>query len=426
MGINLKAIASYSEKCGVKSILQTKPLSLSILDKGLKPILETSVSATPFKSEAESLANYGQAIVKKKPISEEEYYSLKDIISDYCCDLQAKIFKTIDDDINPFNEGNIESVKAKILEFLDNTDCDPDYKQNLIKMLQNRFCGSKHVLSMFKEESINTALLKERSRKLNKYAESNNLSIESSLKNPAEGFERIYSETIFDAFKKKIKLIQSLTPKSTKPEVLKLEQEVANLGVKEVNFANDIETGTVIKEAIEGMIKAKSPLPLSITVTPLLSRSNFGECLPVSNENCYHIFLSNSVEKKAYEKLQQETIMLIKTSEDFKKASVEVQQRLIKEIEYEYEHYFSTKNPKHIIFHEARHGVQKRNVKSVNRELSDDELEVAKSLSGYAAEEANGQEFTSEAYAKLMSGEKLTPEQMKLYMTFDDGIFPAF
>lgn len=49
---------------------------------------------------------------------------------------------------------------------------------------------------------------------------------------------------------------------------------------------------------------------------------------------------------------------------------------------------------------------------------------IAEGLSDYAQNSIS--EFKSEAFAKLMNGEKLTDEQMKLYMKFDGGILPQF
>jgi hypothetical protein len=60
----------------------------------------------------------------------------------------------------------------------------------------------------------------------------------------------------------------------------------------------------------------------------------------------------------------------------------------------------------------------------LNLYLSESGKRIAEGVSEYAKESIS--EFKSEAFAKLMNGEKLTDEQMKLYMAFDGGIVPQF
>lgn len=65
MGINIQAVALYAEKCGVKSILQTKPIAIKELNlAGLKSLSKGHL--TPFSKESEITANYSKAFLSPK------------------------------------------------------------------------------------------------------------------------------------------------------------------------------------------------------------------------------------------------------------------------------------------------------------------------------------------------------------------------
>lgn len=428
MVFKLNLIANSLEHSGVGKFCR-KAEEVFVADlSAFKPELSKSAILNPFVKEADASANYGHALIEnkiQKSLNEHKYINFKESMDWVSSKLLENHMTTTYDKINPFNEENINAAKFKIVEYLKSVDTKHSLKDSLMACVSSEFYTQKEIFNFFKTEKFCWLQSFEHSNKIEKlseYAKFKNVSFENPTHEIEQKFINIHSE-VNEKFRN---LIVELTPKSKNPAVQELEKEIKSLGVKSVNLADDFEQGIVIKSAIEDIIKAKNKLPESIIITPLLPHDVYGANIKMPNENSYHIMFPTSNEMKAFEQFKKQKMLLISQEKDFKNAPIEMRSRLIKEMQYESDHRMSTKNPKHRVYHEARHGMEQFNIKNQMRQLTDEELNVAKSLSGRAIEETNGKEYSSEAYAKLMNRENLTPEQMKLYMTFDGGVFPQF
>lgn len=428
MIFKVNLIANSLEHSGIGKFCQKTEKVLVTDLSAFKSELSKSAVSNPFAKGADASANYGKTLVQNRiqnPINENEYKEFKESMDWASCKLLENHMTKTYDKINPFNNENIGAVKSQIMEYIKNVDSTHGLKDSLGALVLSDFYTSKDIFKLFKEEKFLMLQNVEYSNKLEKlaeYAKSKNVSFE----NPTNEIEQKFINIHSDVNKNLKNLIVELTPKSKNPAVQELEKELKSLGIKDVNFSDDFEQGTLIKSAIEDIIKAKNKLPESITITPLLPHNVHGTNIKMPNENSYHIMFPTSNEMKAYDRFNKQEMHLISQEKDFKNAPIEMRSRLIKEMQYESEHRISTNNAKHRVYHEARHGMEKFNIKNQMRQLTDEELSLAESLSKRSIEEPNGKEYSSEAYAKLMNRENLTPEQMKLYMTFDEGILPQF
>lgn len=304
--------------------------------------------------------------------------------------------------INPINSSNIDLIKTELTELTDNEAIrqkitDAKTPKELFYFIK------KHIDEI---ESVDFGKL---------YAKAKTSGVTAELENE-------YSKLGSHQVKRFNTIINLLTPKSVKPEVLKIEEEVRKLGVTDVNFSDDLEQAILIKKALNDLIKGKIPLPTSITVTPALSE--FGGMGAHVSEGGY-VWLKTSTENKLSQETDSMIDGLIQSTTSFQKAPTKFQEQAIKELGTIKGHLFSTKNPKHKIYHEVAHTFELSTASSNFRTLNTEEMNIASEISYYAKSLTNGMEAMPEMFAKLMDGQQLTDKQMALYIKLG-GIVPQF
>lgn len=360
-----------------------------------------------------------------KPINENFYQSLKK-------DFDSKINKLIYEqniqtykNINPINHSNISEVKADILNTLCHSNDGSD--KNIIKELIERISNCKkpdELFEIFKDQSFYNAIGKQQQQEINEFV--NGLKLHS-LNDITAANEISYSKINSDYNKKLNIIIETLSPKSKKTEVVKIEQELKEMGIENVNLSDDLEQAKLVREGMQDLISAKIKLPNSITVTPLLPK-DVGGCANNYVENMAKkrcIFLPRSEEiKNLYGK--NDLINKVTKTSLFMDSPIEYQQKYLEDASQYFEFQSSTNNPKGGIYHEVRHTLEDNTLKAsfIPALIKGKWENIGEGVSGYAKESIS--EFKSEAFAKLMSHEDLSEEQMKLYMMFDGGIVPQF
>jgi len=219
---------------------------------------------------------------------------------------------------------------------------------------------------------------------------------------PLETGEKILADiknSNYDILKK---IYAVSNPKSTNAEVIKIEQEVKKLGVKDVNFSDDLERAQIVLDAVKQMAKGKVPLPESITVSQFLPGGALGESLDKN------IYLQTSKQAK----VNYQITNLITNSIAYRFAPNELKQKYMAD----YLGFASTKNPAHCVFHETGHTFQLNNLKEHLVELSEAEMQTANGISKYASSLETGLEAMPEIFAKLMDGQKITDAEMALHL----------
>lgn len=318
--------------------------------------------------------------------------------------LEEKVFCKI----NPINVNNLDFIKTELLPLIENSEL----KQKILE------CTNSDELFIF---------IKANMEKI-QYVDYKPLSFKVLDSGITPELEKEYSILGSHEVKKRKKIFDILTPKSKNPEVLKIEEEIRQLGVKDVNFSDDLEQAKLIKEAIEDIVAKKvtikAPLPKSIVITPALPKSANGGLGAHSQEGGY-MWLPTSAENELIKETDLLSESLIKNSVEFQKAPVEYQERFLIDIENRKKYLSSTKNPKHYSYHEYAHTFQPNSLESELQKLSSNEMETAREISIYANSLRNGKEAMPEMFAKLMDGQQLTEKQMELYLKLG-GIIPQF
>lgn len=307
-------------------------------------------------------------------------------------------------EINPINANNIDSIKAKLISVVD----DVELQQKISG------CNTPEELFLFMKENI-----------IAKMCLVNNCVLEKKLllSGSTPELEKEYAVLANNQIKKVNEAISILTPKSTNPEVLRLEEEVRRLGIKDVNFSDDLERARIVKEAMEDLIKTKVPLPNSITVTPALATGTGGLGGHIA-ENRY-MWLPKSKESLLINELESGLDKVMQNTSAFQSASAEFQTRCIKDLEALKNKVHSTSNSKHLIYHEAAHTFEPNSLAANSRVLTKEEMSLCGKISIYAQSAQNGKEAMPEMFAKLMDGQILTEKQMELYLKLG-GIVPQF
>lgn len=392
MGINISSIEILAQKinkcakdCNVKSIFQQKPANLERVNFSELKL------APPLKKD----------IFETKVINKKAQIRLNANSTDYT-DFESKM-NTI---INNFckeslkNENkisvrfdNINELKEKLKPILAESAFKPieslKTSEDIFATLKNNFTW----MSKFDSKERSTLI---------KLAKENGITPE---------IEKAYNKYLCEEAESYKKILRVINPKSKNSEVLKIEEELNNLGIKEVNFADDIEQARNVKEAVKNLIKAKIPLPDSITVSPFLPQGYGGMALPGNGNNL--VILSNSIINN-----NSKMINYIKTIPEFKNSPIEYQNKYLN-LALNHQ---STQNVSHNFYHEIGHLFQ-NSIKNENVQLSAAEKEISKSISTYGSSDIN--EFVPEVFAKLISGQQISKEQADLYLKLD-GLLPKF
>lgn len=238
---------------------------------------------------------------------------------------------------------------------------------------------------------------------------------------PLSGLEKNFTKLFNERAFFNRKLMDALTQKSTNPEVLKIEQQIRGLGVKEVNCSNDLNMAKSIKSAVEDMIKTKSPVPESFTVSPLLDLDVGGhtEILFAPNKRIY---------LPHYDELLATDILKNKHNQAVENCSVLKQYPNIKQdclLPDNFNYSSTEEKAKGFIFHESEHARELSTMRGHFLDiLTDEEMTLAKGIP-YAEETGKIWELRAEIYRKLMKREAISKEQMNWYVKHD-GTVPQF
>ena len=285
----------------------------------------------------------------------------------------------------------------------------------------NKTLKPDELFLIIKEANLYEFLEKKRQRDMAAYLKTKNI---SSLNDITGEHENRCNELLTDFSRRYKDFMMLFTQKSTNPEVIKIEQDLKEMGIRDVNLSDDLEQAKLIKEAMQDLINGKIQLPHSIVVTPMLPKHTLG-CANNYIENGAknrYIFLATSEETKTVNNIKT-LLDRVKDTFFFSGYSTEYQQKYLEEMNEYFAHNISTNNPKHFIYHEIRHTLENNTIRGF-RTLNEVGKKIAEGVSICAKDSIS--EFKSEAFAKLMNGEKLTDEQMQIYMVFDGGIVPHF
>lgn len=400
MGFNIKKIIA------VKDIATTVGKKVEQSAGKIETVAEALPKSDPFIMDAKAVSSKNvvdKSLKAAKVAVQEEGDS---IVSDVMYDISGTFLKRHEQllrGINPINEGNFQTIKAQLIGMIDNAEVKniilecSDHTQ-LFSLLKNgmpSICGSDEFMNFLMEMSKKTKF------------------------HPLEEaeFRQLYSELDDKA----AKIFDILTPKSTKPDAIKLEEEIRALGVKEINLADDTKQGELIKSAIEDMQKRKIPIPDSICVTPFLKTNTEGLVLHGKNS---HMFLNHSIENEFNNSMHAQLEELAKQDHRFISGSEAHQQNILNKIaKYKKKINYSSTDPRHAIYHESAHTTQDESLKALYEPLSAEEKEIADSTSGYTQRTQKRKEIMPELFAKMMSGQRLTDQEMTVYLKLG-GILP--
>ena len=343
---------------------------------------------------------------------EAEFEEMKKSVGKEVMLLLAKRQSDLIDKINPINKNNFEKIKTAVIKLV--KDVDPEF-QNFSRINVEK-CENPTALFTTVKSRLVSGIQSFYEHKLRLLCQ-DIISLDE--------FDDELLEINFSCVQSVQNLINLFTPKTVNPKVLKLEKEVKDMGVSHVDFSDDFEQGRLIKEAILDLIKTKMPLPESVTVSnfiPFGTRGYNITRLSSSKHNAWLLF-TTSEEKKFNQMIKKGMCELAPQTKAFKDASLKMQTKYLESMHCILHTMHSTNNPKHQVYHEVAHSFSSMSLELMKRRLSDKELEVAKSVSHYAASSPNGREVVPEIFAKLMDKQEITPAQMKLYKKLG-GIIP--
>lgn len=401
--------SNYSKAIGKKSIIETLPAKIETV-------------TNPIVMDAKAML---ARINIEKPINRKEYKIFKEVIDNKLYDLHDEQLESILSQINPINSSNIDKLKKELILIF------KDYyreEEIPIKLIEERVNGADRddIFQAFKSRAV-VELFDKKSDKLDALFIERAKLKKNKLDTPSKSTEEEYSKLYKSHTQRLIKLYSLFTPNSTKSEVIAIEEEVKKIGVKKVNFSDDIKKAQLIRQACIEMKRAGIEMPTSIVVTPLLPSYTNGTYDSILGRKMIkrYIYLNTSKEAEMLKLQDKGFYSDIKKINEFADASPELQTKYLKERLQKVTHSKSTKNLKHTIYHEVGHSFSGFSAKNLGVKLSSEEMEIAKEVSGYAASLKNGQETVAEMFAMLMDGQKLTDKQMALYLKLG-GIVPQF
>lgn len=335
-------------------------------------------------------------------INEDHYKTFEKSVLDEARLLVKPQLDKVWNRINPINNNNYVFYRNTLLKHISRAD------------LRQQICKSNTPEKLFETIKLNMEDFTDTGEYANIMQSIKTTDITPAIEKEASGV------MLYEGLKAN-RLMDDLTPKSTISEVINIEEFVRKLGVNDVNFSDDLEQAKLIKKAVEDLVQKKMPLPNSIKVTPFMQKGSGGCTLHDRNGSC--IWLRTSLEDKFAEEKEAIVEALSKKTNIYRNASPQYQQKYMEEIAKKKVFYQSTKNPKHSIYHEAAHCFQPNSIKDKLRVLSEQEMRIAGEISIYAQETPSGSEAMPEMFSKIMNGDKLTPEQMVLYLKLG-GIVP--
>lgn len=377
--VNLKEIcASYVKEMGKKSILQTLP------------VIKNSGSITnPLVMDAK--ANLTRINVKKQ-IDEIKYKAFNEAIFDELANQMAIVQMKNRNSINPYKDSNFEEAKSRLKPFYEYIN--PSFRADVFE--------AKNSTTFF--NSIKDNAVELLSPEFSLYEIINKIETSGETPELLREWKKFKNHEVIQG------IFDALTPKSTLPEVLKLEEDVKNLGVSNVNFSDDLKQAKLVKEAFNNLVNRNIPLPKSIVISPILPSNIGGRTI----SNIKHIYLPTSQEDEYGLGMNSNIDKILKNIDIFKDAPKEYQEKFLEHIR----HYSTSKAPLQKIYHEIGHLFEQ-----LSYNLTQEELATAKEISEYAASVKSGIEIVPEMFVVLMDGQKLTEKQMALYLKLG-GIVP--
>ncbi len=219
-------------------------------------------------------------------------------------------------------------------------------------------------------------------------------------------------------FNKSKDYINKITPKSTKPEAIKIENEIRKNGIPNPNISDDTSTGQLI---IWGLKKLKAG-GINISIDSIIVNSMgiyknkgvLGNNIPdFKHQTSMIILRPYQYMEKCYENIMMRKYHGQKTNA-FKNTSKKFKERFTKEtIKNPFQ---STESKLHDFYHEIGHSFDKE------IEYSKAELNELKDISRYAQNES---EIVPEIFAMLMDERELTQKQLDIYVRHG-GQIPHF
>jgi len=290
---------------------------------------------------------------------------------------------------NPINEKNIDRTKKAIERFINSLGSNIPVKKSLKEKIIN--CNNPQELYKLLKDGLASEIMPKH----------------NFVYNIFRGKTQDYRKEMT------IKYIKMLTPRTTDPAVLKLEQELKTMGISEVNFSNDYDYAQIAKATIEKIRKMPNvTLPNSITVTPALPNTHKGKNIRgLDTDDSSHIFLSPFSNFMRMRNSQIQMKLLVQQSPTFKNASPTLQRRLIETLKRPTA---STNSDGHILAHEIGHNFGSLNL------MNKSEIETAKQISKTSTQKTFklnlGCEVGPELFAKIVAGEKLTEQETALFI----------
>jgi len=376
--------ANYAKTAGKKVIIETLPV-------------KADASATPLVMDAKAtLAKISIGGINKAKFDEFKSGVFGEI-NEYVNEMQRSIRRKI----NPVNDSNLEDIKSRLQPFAEYIE--PSLREELF--------NAKSPTTFFIHAKYNAEQLITQDYALDEIVR------KSKILGETPELERDLQRCENDEITRGI--FKILTPKSTIPEVLKIEAELRQIGIPDVNLSDDLKQAQYLREAVKKLANNNIPLPKEIIVSPIMPFDKGG--LTITDiQNNSRIYLPTSLEDELMFDLTSGIENIVRKLKVFKDAPLEHQGELIREMKQEAERHSSATNPIQKIYHEFGHIFGK-----TSKQLSQEELETANEISEYAASVKNGLEVVPEMFTMLMSGKTLTNKQMALYLKLG-GIVPQF
>lgn len=394
--VSLKEICeNYAKSMDKKSILQTLPVQRKSVFVNNPLVMDAK--ATLAKVEITN------------QIDEKTYKTLENQMINEINEFLSKENEPIIQKINPITQDNFADIKSLMTDVI-------EYLPTEIK---DKLSNCNDTLEYFKLIRNNSKLFgygkqpefQELEKKIKQYGiaaedEVNFVKLNNDICNNYKEFVNIF------------------TSKSTNPNVIKIEKELEKLGIRRVNFSDDLDMAKLVQEGVKSLIKRKIELPSSITVTAILPPRVGGEniCELFDGKRHNHIYL-NPFKVYSFKKSAESLKNIAEQTKSFQNTSNFYQEKMLNQIDYIVHNQHSSRNPNHSFYHEIGHSFQSKSLANCNNVDAED-LKLAKQISMYAAT-PNGREIVPEMFAKLMDGQTLTDKQMVLYLKLG-GIVPHF
>lgn len=374
--------ADYAKTAGKKAIVEALPVN-------------ADASATPLVMDAKAtLAKISIGGVNKAKFEELKSSVFREI-NEYVNEMQRSLRRKI----NPVTDSNFEDIKSRLQPFAEYIK--PSLREDLF--------NAKSPTTFFIHAKYNAEQLITQDYALDEIVR------KSKILGETPELERDLQRCENDEITRGI--FKVFTPKSTIPEVIKIEDELRQVGITDVNLSDDLKQAQYLREAVKKMANNNIPLPKEIMVSPIMPFDKGG--LTITDiQNNSRIYLPTSVEDELMFDLTSDIENVVRNLKAFKNASLENQGVLIREMRQEAGRHSPVTTPIQKIYHEFGHIFGK-----TSKQLSEEELDIAREISEYASSQDDGKEIVPEMFVVLMSGKHLTDRQMALYTKLG-GIVP--